>query len=124
MSEITDRSTQIVELANQAVTQLKELMSIADAEDKKVAFQAYRDVLRLIGRITVEEYDGRTTLLSGLVAELVEVTRSVRLANPVAAQLQNLAGITTRALDLLKTEKKDNESKTTLVAAVATSVTP
>jgi len=106
---ITDRSTQITELATQAAAQLQAMMSAADPKDRKAAFESYRDVLRLIGRLNIESYDGRTALLTGLVAELAEVTRSVKVKNPVTQQLNSLAGITERALDLMKAEKLEGE---------------
>ena len=67
-----------------------------------------RDVLRLVGRLSIEGFDGRTALLAGLVAELTEVTRAVKVKNPIIGQLNSLAGITERALDLMKAEKAAN----------------
>ena len=104
---ITDRSTQITELATQAAAQLQAMMSAADDRDKKAAFESYRDVLRLIGRLSIESYEGRTAILAGLVAELTEVTRAVKVKNPIAEHLDTLAGITERALDLMKAEKRE-----------------
>jgi hypothetical protein len=105
MPEITDRSTQITELATQAAAELSVMMKAADKKDKKAAFEAYRDVLRLIGRTSINEFEGRTSLLTGLVAELSEVTRSIKVKNPVAEHLNTLAGFTEKALDLIKAEK-------------------
>jgi len=107
---ITDRATQITELATQAAGHLQAMMAAADEQDKRAAFEAYRDVLRLIGRLNIENFDGRTALLAGLVAELTEVTRAVKVKNPVTAQLNSLAGITGRALDLMKAEKRAAEA--------------
>ena len=103
---IKDRSTQITELATQAAAQLQAMTALADPQDKRAAFESYRDVLRLIGRLSIENYDGRTALLAGLVAELAEVTRSIKVKNPVTQHLDTLATITDRALDLMKSEKK------------------
>jgi len=105
---ITDRSTQITELATQAAAQLQALLAAADPQDKQAAFESYRDVLRLIGRLSIEEFDGRTAMLAGLVAELTEVTRAVKVKNPIVVHLNSLAGITERALDLMKAEKAAN----------------
>ncbi|MDA0240285.1 MAG: hypothetical protein O3A84_09705 [Proteobacteria bacterium] len=105
MPEITDRPTQITELANQAAGHLKSLMEAADEADKVAAFESYRDVLRLIGAYHVASYEGRTALLTGLIAELNEVTESITVTNPVAGQLEQLAGIALRARGLFKEEK-------------------
>lgn len=105
MPDITDRPTQITELATQAAAELGVMTKAADKKDKKAAFEAYRDVLRLIGRTSINEFEGRTSLLTGLVAELAELTRSIKVSNPVAKHLDTLAQYTKRALDLIKAEK-------------------
>ncbi len=103
---ITDRKTQIVQLAAQSAALLQTMQrDAANQADKQAAFESYRDVLRLIGRLSIENYDGRTALLAGLVAELAEVTRAVKDKNPVTQQLNNLAQISESALDLMKAEK-------------------
>ena len=106
---ITDRSTQITELATQAAAQLRAMTTAADPQDKQASFDAYRDVLRLIGRLSIEGFDGRTAMLAGLVAELTEVTRAVKVKNPIVGHLNSLAGITESALDLMKAEKAANQ---------------
>ena len=109
MAKITERSIQITELATQAAAHLQEMISAADKADKKAAFESYRDVLHLIGRISIENFEGRTAMLAGLIAELAEVTRAVKVKNPVTKHLKSLADITDRALDLMKAEKEGTQ---------------
>ena len=104
-----DRSMEITELATEAAGHLKEMMAAADKKDKKAAFDAYRDVLRLIGRISIDSFEGRTAMLAGLIVELNAVTSSVKVKNPITAQLNKLADITDRALVLMKAVKAEAE---------------
>lgn len=104
-----DRPMEITELATEAAGHLKEMMSAADQKDKKAAFAAYRDVLRLIGRISIDSFEGRTAMLAGLIVELNAVTASVKVKNPITTQLNKLADITDRALALMKEEKAESE---------------
>lgn len=110
MPEITDRPTQVSELANQAASLLKTMMDAADDKDKKAAFEAYRDVLRLIGRYHIQSYEGRTALLAGLILELKEVTDAVQVKNPIAEQLNALLPIAERARALFQEEKTEAEA--------------
>lgn len=104
-----DRSMEITELATEAAGHLKAMMAAADKKDKKAAFDAYRDVLRLIGRISIDSFEGRTAMLAGLIVELNAVTSAVKVKNPITAQLNKLADITDRALVLMQAVKAEAE---------------
>lgn len=110
MPEITDRPTQVSELANRAAGLLKSMLDAADEADKRTAFEAYRDVLRLIGRHHIQSYEGRTALLAGLILELKEVTDAVQVEHPIAEQLNALLPIVERARALFQEDKAEAEA--------------
>ncbi len=69
------------------------------ANQRKAAELALRDVFRLHGTHVIQEVNGRTALLSGLIVELEEVSNAVKL-NPIGEALDQLDGLITRARDL------------------------
>ncbi|NKB58204.1 MAG: hypothetical protein GKS00_17910 [Alphaproteobacteria bacterium] len=100
--------TEIVELMTDAAAALKALNDAdgADQDTKDAAYEAYVDVLRLIGLHAVASYEGRTALLTGLIAELAEVNKSIQVSNPIVPYVDELTKIGDKAVDLFKKEKK------------------
>lgn len=84
---------------------LKDL-DAADSQARRAAFEAYEDVLLLIGSHAVSNYEGRTALLTGLIAELSEFNRSIQVQNPIREHVDQLTGIVEKAHELFKKEKK------------------
>ncbi|MCU1376773.1 MAG: hypothetical protein JWO68_4059 [Actinomycetia bacterium] len=58
------------------------------SSQRKATEAALRDILLLHGAHVIQEIDGRTALLSGLIAELNEVSNTIQL-NPVGDALDN-----------------------------------
>ena len=100
--------TAITKLMTDAAAELKTLTKAANASDEvqSAAFEAYIDVLRLIGRHSITSYEGRTALLTGLYTELSEVTRSIKMTTPNTKHVDALEKFGTKAIKLLKDEKK------------------
>ena len=100
------------EIAELLVLASAALKAIADAQGasaaaRKKAKQSYIDVLRLIARHAITTYEGRTAALTGLMVELREVTDGIKVENPIAGQLDQIAGFGERAAALFKKEKKN-----------------
>jgi len=102
----------ITELMTNAAAALKALTEAAGASDEEraAAREAYIDVLRLIGRHSINSYEGRTAQLTGLITELNGVTRSINETSPVAGHIDTLEALGTQALELFKEEKKEEVS--------------
>jgi len=105
---MADNSKTITELMTDAAATLKAIKDTAgaDREARRKAFEAYEDVLLLIGRHAVGSFEGRTALLTGLIAELTEFNKTIQVANPIAAHVDNLTAIADKAMGLFKDEKK------------------
>ena len=101
-------NTKITELLIDAAAALKAIKDTenADKESRRAAFESYNDILLLIGRHAINSYEGRTALLTGLIAELSEFNKTIKVENPIAAQVDELADIADKAVDLFKSEKK------------------
>lgn len=99
----------ISELLVEAAAALKAIQdsSNADPKDQRAAFESYNDIMLLIGRHAVNSYEGRTAMLTGLIAEISEFRKTIQVENPIREQVDNLAGIADKAVDLFKKEKKN-----------------
>jgi len=98
----------IAELLVEAAAALKAIHDSKDAdrETRRAAHESYNDILLLIGRHSVNNYEGRTALLTGLITELAEFNRTVRVKSPIAGAVDNLTAIAEKAADLFRAEKK------------------
>jgi len=105
---MSETSTDITALLTDAAAALKAIKDAndADAEARRAAYEAYNDVLLLIGRHAVNSYEGRTALLTGLITELSDFNKNIKVANPIAARVDELTTIAGKAVDLFKKEKK------------------
>jgi hypothetical protein len=102
-----DRSKQIQELTEQSANLLLQLMTADDDTDKKAAADSYRDVLALIGTYSIANYEGRTSLLTDLIAQLNAVKQSVQVSNKVADQIAALDPLITKAQELFESDTPD-----------------
>ena len=105
---MADKGEDIAALMVEASAALKSIADTRNASEgaKKAAKQSYKDVLRLIARQAILDYEGRTAALTGLIAELKEVTDNIEVENPIAKQMDDIAGIAEKASKLFKKEKK------------------
>lgn len=109
-----DRGTQITELLTDAAAALKAIKTVegADMETRRAAFEAYNDVLLLIGQYAVDSYEGRTALLKGLIDKLGEFTQNIQVTNPIASSVDELTRIAGKAVALFEDEKQARPTPT------------
>lgn len=103
-----DNAKTITELVTDALATLKSIKDdpAASDADRRAAFENYEDLLLLLGRQAVTDYEGRTAMLTGLIAELTQFTRGIKVKNPIASKVDMLAGLADKAVDLFKAEKQ------------------
>ncbi len=102
-----DDGREITELLTDAAAALKAIKAVEDAdmETRRAAFDAYNDVLLLIGQYAVDSYEGRTALLEGLIAKLREFAKKIQVTNPIASSVDELTTIADKAVALFEDEK-------------------
>ena len=102
-----DPGIEIMRLITDALSQFNSIIDnpASSADDKKKAADTYEDLLLLSGRQAVDRYEGRTAILTGLIAELNEFTKGIQVKNPIASQVGNLTALADKAMTLFKNEK-------------------
>lgn len=91
-----------------AIEQLQETIGSVDASaaQKKAARDALNDLFLLHGAHSIQEIDGRTALLSGLIIELQGVIDKIQ-ARPFGDALSQITKIADTARDLYEESKKE-----------------
>lgn len=110
MSENLDA---IINLADQALAELDKMTKDPRAtdKDKRTAFEHYEDIELLIAQHAIDDYKSRTALLTGLIAELTQVTKDIQVANPIVDRLTEIANVAEKAGELFAMEKKEEKKK-------------
>jgi hypothetical protein len=90
----------------EAVAELEKIIENAETDEQiETAENSMNDLTVMLGTYSVQQIEGRTALLNGLIVELAEVIAAVQ-SNPIGDSLDKLTGIFDSAKVLLKAEKK------------------
>jgi hypothetical protein len=86
---MADSGIDIMKLVNEALVEFDKVSKdkTLDPAIKKKAFDHYEDVLLLAGQHVISEYEGRTAILTGLIAELTAFTQTIQVENPIVGQV-------------------------------------
>jgi hypothetical protein len=83
------------------------LFTIGSTEaQRKVARQTLKDMTTLLLAHTIQNIEGRTALLAGLILELNQVIASIQVTPPLQDLAKRLTGIVTKSTKLLAEHKK------------------
>ena len=95
-------------LVTQALATLQSIRDnpAASAADRDAALEKFEALTLLMGAEAVEEYEGRTAVLTGLVAQLSAFTKGIQVKNPIVDKVNALTAIAEKAADLAKVDKK------------------
>src|SRR5262245_23557400 len=99
---MSDQDAEITKLLDAAASELKAVSDnpAASDEDRRNAFDHFEDLLLLRAQQASDDFNGRTARLTGLITELTDFTKTVKVKNPIIARLNSLAGIVDKASGL------------------------
>ena len=100
-------ATKVTQSYLKAVAELERIIETAETEEQiDTAQKSLNDLTVMLGTFSVQQIEGRTALLNGLIVELGEVIGAVQ-SNPIGNSLDTLTNILGTAKELLKEEKKN-----------------
>lgn len=96
----------IPDLYSEGMREVNRIIAQGDADQRKVALQTLDDLTAMMLAHTLETVQGRTALLTGLIAELTQVIDSVKVKPPYADAINGLTSVLDGARKRLTQEKK------------------
>ena len=96
----------ILDIYNEGMDEVNRIIGEGTPAQRKVAKQTLRDLTSLMFAYTLEDVQGRTALLNGLIAEMSQVIDSVQVDPPYDNAVKGLTKVIDSARTRLAKEKK------------------
>lgn len=97
----------IPEIYSAGMAEVNRIVAEGNAEQREIALKTLDDLTSMMLAYTLETVQGRTALLTGLIAELGEVIDAVKTDPPYANALKNMTKVVDAARTRLEKEKKN-----------------
>lgn len=97
----------IQDLYTSGIQEVNKIIANGDSGQRDVAMQTLDDLTAMMLAHTLETVQGRTALLTGLIAELTQVIDSIKTKPPYVRAMDAVAGIIDGARTRLTQEKKN-----------------
>jgi len=96
----------IQQLYTEGMQEVSKIISHGSAAQREVALQTLDDLTAMMLAHTIETVQGRTALLTGLIAELTQVIEAVNVQPPYMGAVKAVTKIVDSARSRLAAEKK------------------
>jgi hypothetical protein len=97
----------ILDIYNEGVLEVNRIIGEGTPAQRKAAKQTLRDLTAMMLAHTLEDVQGRTALLTGLITELTEVIESVKTRPPYLDAVAGLTKVINGARTRLAKEKEN-----------------
>ncbi len=106
MPNETGTQKTIPKLYSEGMREVNRVVAQGNAAQRELALQTLDDLTAMMLAHTLEKVQGRTALLTGLIAELTQVIDSVKVQPPYADAIEGLTKVVDGARKRLATEKE------------------
>ena len=104
---MAEAATSIRDLYNDGLQEVVKIIQQGDPAQQETALQTLDDLTAMMLAHEIATVQGRTALLTGLIAELTQVIDGIQTHPPYLDALKSVTTIVDAARERLKTEKKN-----------------